>query len=216
MIGSTSFADRCCALDELESAFIRDVVERTTFPMYTINVDIKYKLADLEDAFNDPQNQLHVTGHIQSRRQTKIDSSNLLRWFQATWSPIDGQLVRNDAYRDWSRPDPAYRHAQVHGEPAVATRGPGKKKVCVRPNPQNLNSLISPSSIRVLTCICLTYRPPARPLPQRSSGVTVSSDLNRQDVCRPILAERTLRVTLRWHGIFNLNRQRRPDVKGFV
>ena len=60
MIGSTSFADRCCALDELESAFIRDVVERTTFPMYTINVEIKYKLADLEDAFNNPPNQLQI------------------------------------------------------------------------------------------------------------------------------------------------------------
>jgi hypothetical protein len=140
MIGSTSFADRCChgALDELESAFIRDVVERTTFPVYTKNVEIKYKLADLEVALNNPPNQLHITGYIQSQRQMNIDSSNLLRWFQATWSPIDGQLVRNDAYRDWSRPDPAYRHAQVHGEPAVATRGPGKKKVCVRPNPPNL------------------------------------------------------------------------------
>ena len=46
MIGSTSFADRCCALDELESAFIRDVVERTKFPMYNKNVEIKYKMAD--------------------------------------------------------------------------------------------------------------------------------------------------------------------------
>jgi hypothetical protein len=144
LIGSTSFADRSCILDELESAFMRDVVERATFPKNTINVEIRYKLSDLEVAFNNSPNQLHVTGYIQSERQKKIESGNLLRWLQAKWSPVDGQLVRNDAYQEWSRMDPAYRHAQVHGKPAVATRGPGKKQVCVRPNPPKLNSLISP------------------------------------------------------------------------
>jgi hypothetical protein len=133
MVGSTSFTDRRNLLDELESAFKRDLVERTTFPMHIINVEIKYKLSDLEIALNNTPNQLPVTGYIQSERQKKNDSSNLLRWLQANWSPVDGQLVRNDAYREWSRLDPAYRHAQVHGKPAVATRGPGRKKVCVRP-----------------------------------------------------------------------------------
>ncbi len=33
-------------MDELENAFKRDVVERTTLPMHTINVEIKYKLSD--------------------------------------------------------------------------------------------------------------------------------------------------------------------------
>ena len=75
MIGSTSFADRSCALDELESAFMRDVVERTTFPMNTINVEIKYKLSDLEVALNNPPNQLSVTGYIQSKRQTMCKCS---------------------------------------------------------------------------------------------------------------------------------------------
>ena len=119
-------------MDELETAFKRDVVERTTFPMNTRNVEIKYKLSDLDFALNNPPNQLPVTGYIQSERQKKIESGNLLRWFEANWSPVDGQLVRNNDYRQWSQMDPAYRHAQVYGKPAVATRGPGRKTVCVR------------------------------------------------------------------------------------
>ena len=82
MVGSASFTDRSNLLDELESAFKRDVLERTTFPMHTINIEIKYKLSDLEVALNNPPNQLPVTGYIQSERQNKIDSSNLLRWLQ--------------------------------------------------------------------------------------------------------------------------------------
>ena len=134
ILGSTSFTgtDQSSGLNELESAFKRDVVERTTFPIHTRNVEIKYKLSDLELALHNPPHQLPITGYIQSERQKKIDSGNLLRWLQARWSPVDNQLVRNNTYREWSRMDPAYRHAQVHGEPAVATRGPGRKQVCVR------------------------------------------------------------------------------------
>ena len=79
MVGLTSLTDQSNLLDELESAFIRDVVQRTTFPMHTMhNVEIKYKLSDLEIALNSPPKQLPVTGYIQSERQKKIDS-NLLR-----------------------------------------------------------------------------------------------------------------------------------------
>ena len=134
MVGYTSVPDNdgSNVTDELETAFKRDVVERTTFPMNTRNVEIKYKLSDLDLALNNPPNQLPVTGYIQSERQKKIESGTLLRWFEANWSPVDGQLVRNNDYRQWSQMDPAYRHAQVYGKPAVATRGPGRKKVCVR------------------------------------------------------------------------------------
>ncbi len=73
----TSFTDRSNLLDELESAFKRDVVESTvtTFPMHTINVEIKYKLSDFEIALNlnNAPNQLPVTGYIQSERQKTID-----------------------------------------------------------------------------------------------------------------------------------------------
>ncbi len=44
MVGSASFTgtDQSNVLDELESAFKRDVVERSSFPMHTIiNVEIK-------------------------------------------------------------------------------------------------------------------------------------------------------------------------------
>jgi hypothetical protein len=77
---------RSNVMDELETAFERDVVERTTFLMHTINVEIKYKLSDLNVALNNPPNQLPVTRYI-------------LRWIQANWSSVDGQLVRNDDYR---------------------------------------------------------------------------------------------------------------------
>ena len=54
------------------------------------------------------------------------------------------KMGRSAAYQEWSQKDPAYQRVNVSGEPAVASRGQGKKKVCVRPNPPNLNSLISP------------------------------------------------------------------------
>ncbi len=75
MVGFTSLTDQSNLLDELESAFIRDVVQLTTFLMHTINVEIKYKLSDLEIALNSPPNQLPVT-LIWPERQKKIDSSN--------------------------------------------------------------------------------------------------------------------------------------------
>ena len=131
MVGSVSLTDQNSLHSELESAFKRDVLERDTFPPNTRSVQIKYKLSDLEGAIHNPSIQLPITGYIQSDKNHKIDSSNLLRWFQANWSPVYGQLGRNDAYREWSQQDPAYRHVQVFGEPAVATRGPNKSKVCV-------------------------------------------------------------------------------------
>ena len=131
MVGTVSLTDRNSLLSELDSAFKRDVLERDTFPPNTRSVEIKYKLSDLEVVINNPSIQLPITGYIQSETHHKVASSNLHRWFQANWSPVDGQLGRNAAYRDWSRQDPAYRHVQVSGEPAVATRGPNKNKVCV-------------------------------------------------------------------------------------
>ena len=147
---STYFAHQNFFLGELDSSFKRDVLERPEFPAYIRNVEIKYKLSDMDSimgvALTELPPQLPVTGYIQSKRNYKIEFGSLLRWLPANWSAVDGQLVRNDAYRQWSRLDPAYRHAQVHGMPAVATRGPGKTKVCVRPDTPNLDSLIWPRS----------------------------------------------------------------------
>ena len=124
--------DRKFLLEELDSLLKRDLVERPTFPTYTSNVELKFKLSDLEVVLANACTMLPVTGYIQSAPHCNIDSGNLLGSFEANWSPVDGQLVRNDDYRQWSHMNPAYRHAQVHGEPAVATRGPGRKQVCVR------------------------------------------------------------------------------------
>ena len=132
LVGSTALTDRTCLLEELDSLLKRDLVERPTFPTYTSNVELKFKLSDLEVVLTNACTKLPVTGYIQSAATYKIDSGNLLRWFEANWSPVDGPLVRNNDYRQWSQMDPAYRHAQVYGKPAVATRGLGRKQVCVR------------------------------------------------------------------------------------
>ena len=132
LVGSTALTDRKCLLEELDSLLKRDLVERPTFPAHTSYVELKFKLSDLDVVLTNACTKLPVTGYFQSAPTYKIDSGNLLRWFEANWSPIDGQLVRNDDYRQWSQMDPAYRHAQVYGTPAVATRGPGRKTVCVR------------------------------------------------------------------------------------
>jgi hypothetical protein len=129
LVGSSALIDKKCLLEELDSLFKRDSVKRPTFPTYTSNVELKFKLSDLEVA--NACTKLPVTGYIQSAPHYNIDSGNLLRWFEANWSPVDGQLVRNDDYRQWSQTDPAYRHVQVYDKPAVATRGPDRKHVCV-------------------------------------------------------------------------------------
>ena len=135
LVGSTALTDRKCLLEELDSLLKRDLVERPTFPIKTSNVELKFKLSDLEVVvLANGCTKLPVTGYIQLATHYHIDSGNLLRWFEANWSPIDGQLVRNNDYRQWSQMDPAYRHAQVYGKPAVATRGLGRKQVCSPPN----------------------------------------------------------------------------------
>ncbi len=132
LVGSTALTDRKCLLEELDSLLKRDLVERPTFPAHTSYVELKFKLSDLEMVLANACTKLPVTGYIQLAPHYNIESGNLLRWFEANWSPVDGQLIRNNDYRQWSQMDPAYRHAQVYGKPTVATRGPGKKQVCVR------------------------------------------------------------------------------------
>jgi hypothetical protein len=116
-------------IHEVDSALKRDFLERDTRPPYLKSVELKYKLSDLEAVLN---RSLRVTGYIQSGEGRAIDRDNLLRWFQATWCPLDGQLGQSDTYRKWSYPDQEYRHVLVSGEPALATCGTGKKQVCVR------------------------------------------------------------------------------------
>jgi hypothetical protein len=157
IVGFTDFTDKTKLLAELDSLLKRDLVDRSTFPTYISSVELKYKLSDLEVAHTNASTQLPVTGYIQSAPNHKIDNGNLLRWFTAHWSPIDGRLVWNDAYQNWSLQEPTYQHVQVHGLPrlAFAKRGRGKKQV--RPNTTSLlywpSSFASmpPSSIPVLT-----------------------------------------------------------------
>ena len=118
-------------LVDVDSALRRDLLQRETLPPNLRSAQLKYKLSDLEVTLNKKPITLHVTGYIQSTAHRAVELDNLLRWFEADWSPVDGQLIRHQPYRDWSRQDPAYRHVQVSGEPAVATRGPNKSKVCV-------------------------------------------------------------------------------------
>ena len=118
-------------LVDVDSALRRDLMERETRPPNLRSAQLKYKLSDLEVALNKNPITLHVTGYIQSHVNHAVELDKLLRWFAAEWSPVDGQLGLHQPYRDWSRQDPAYRHVQVSGEPAVATRGRNKNKVCL-------------------------------------------------------------------------------------
>ena len=54
-------------------------------------------------------------------------------WFNANWSPINNGLRRDPTYLVWTKEDPAYRHVQISGEPAVAKAGRHKKDAKVQP-----------------------------------------------------------------------------------
>jgi hypothetical protein len=92
---------------------------------------LKYKLSDLEAALNKIPITIRVSGYIRLDVNRAVERDNCLRWFQTTWSPVDGQLGRSTEYLEWSRQDPAYQRVKVSGKPALATRGPDRRKVCV-------------------------------------------------------------------------------------
>ena len=132
-------------LHDVDSQLRRDLLERDTRPHNIRSAELKYQLSDLEAALKKNPITIRVSGYIQMDVNRAVDRDALLRWFQATWSPVGGQLVRSDEYCKWSRQDPEFQRVKVFGEPAVATRGPGRTKVCICPNTPNLDSLIGPS-----------------------------------------------------------------------
>jgi hypothetical protein len=98
---------------------------------YTSYVELKLKLSDLEVVLTNACTELLVTGYIQSAPTYKIDSGNLSHWFEANWSPVDGQLVRNYNYRQWSQMDPCtsvWQACRRH------TRSRQESGVCSPPN----------------------------------------------------------------------------------
>ena len=82
-------------LIELDSALRRDLLERETLPDYIRSAQLKYKLSDLEVALNRNPITIHVTGYIQSPVNRANHRDNLLRWFTAEWTPVDGNLGRH-------------------------------------------------------------------------------------------------------------------------
>ena len=118
-------------LHDVDSELQRDLLERDTRPPCIRSAELKYKLSDLEAALDQNPITIRVSGYIQMDVSRAVERDALLRWFQATWSPVGGQLVRSDEYRKWSRQDPEFHSVKVSGEPAVATRGPGRTKVCI-------------------------------------------------------------------------------------
>ena len=133
--GSTDPARLQRELLELDTELKRLVMERQCFPLYLRNVEFKYKLSDWELARTRTPIHLPVQGYIQSQHKHSIDLHNLKVWFDANWSPVENQLRRDQTYLAWSEEDPAYRHVQVAGEPAVAKPGRHKKDKQVRRAP---------------------------------------------------------------------------------
>jgi hypothetical protein len=171
---------------QLDTELKRLVLEAERCPQNLRNIELKYKHSDWELARTKTPICLPIEGYIQSMNHKALDLDNLNLWFNANWSPVLDQLRRNPTYKAWAEEDPAYRHVQVSGAPAVATAGRHKKDTEVRRAPAS-----SPSAPLLLPrircfdahdacCIHITLiasyphlslPPPfARPLPPRMEG----------------------------------------------
>ena len=171
---------------QLDTELKRLVLEAERCPQNLRNIELKYKHSDWELARTKTPICLPIEGYIQSINHKALDLDNLKLWFNANWSPVLDQLRRNPTYKAWAEEDPAYRHVQVSGAPAVATAGRHKKDTEVRRAPAS-----SPSAPPLLPrircfdahdacCIHITLiasyphlplPPPfARPLPPRMEG----------------------------------------------
>ena len=117
---------------QMETEMKRLVLQAQRFPLHLRNIELRYKLSDWELARTKIPIQLPVQGYIQSKRKFSIALYNLNQWFNANWSPVENQLRRDATYLAWVEDDPAYRHVQVDGEPAVAKVGRHKKDKQVR------------------------------------------------------------------------------------
>ena len=122
-------------MQELDTELKRLVTERQRFPLHLRNIEFKYKISDWEVARTHTPVRLPVQGYIQTENHHTKDLYNLKAWFDANWSPVENQLRRDQTYLAWSEEDPAYRHVQVAGEPAVAKPGRHKKDKQVRRAP---------------------------------------------------------------------------------
>ena len=119
-------------LRQMETEMKRLVLQAERFPPNLRNIELKYRLSDWELARTKIPMRLPVQGYIQSKKKYSIDFDQLNRWFNANWSPVENQLRRDPTYLAWAADDPAYRHVQVDGEPAVAKVGRQKKDKQVR------------------------------------------------------------------------------------
>jgi hypothetical protein len=80
-------------LHNVDSEIQRDLLELDTRPPYIRSAELKYKLSDLEAALNKKPITIRVSGYIQMDVNRAVERDALLRWFQATWSPVGGQLA---------------------------------------------------------------------------------------------------------------------------
>jgi len=108
---------------QMEIEIKRLVQQAKGFPPNIRNIELKYSLADWELARTKTPIRLPVHGYIQSKHSFAISLYTLNQWFGANWSPVENQLRMDATYLVWAKDDPAYRHVQVDGEPAVAKPG---------------------------------------------------------------------------------------------
>ena len=119
-------------LRQMETEMKRLVLQAERFPPNLRNIELRYKCCDWVLARTKIPIQLPVQGYIQTKNHYSIDLHSLNQWFNANWSPVENQLRRDPTYLAWAADDPAYRHVQVDGEPAVAKVGRHKKDKQVR------------------------------------------------------------------------------------
>ena len=128
-------------IQQMETEMKRLVLGAQRFPLLLRNIQLKYKLSDWELARTKTPIIMPIHGYIQSENNYSIDLDNLKLWFNANWSPVVNQLRRDTVYMAWTAEDPAYRHVQVSGVPAVAKAGRRKKASEVRRAPASSPSV---------------------------------------------------------------------------
>ena len=128
-------------LRELDQELKRLLLENERLPKFLRYIELRYKLSDWELARQKTPICLPIKGYIQTTNHHSIDFYNLDIWFNANWSPVVGKLGTDTTYREWALEDPAYRHVQVSGVPAIAKAGRRKKSTEVRRAPASSPSV---------------------------------------------------------------------------
>ncbi len=107
----------------------------------TLPVSLLFRAVNVLVAHRGPHHCRHTLLGGRLGAVVEAAASGPTRWNLLRSCALRRKLLRAGS-RAAQRKLETARRAQVHGMPAVATRGPGKRKVCARPDTPNLDSFI--------------------------------------------------------------------------